>query len=138
MIEGVQPEELDAYWPYLEGMVQMPLDRMDLNDMYTTDDVLTKLKGMYWQCWVAFEGNQPECVFITKVDQYPAGRKEIVVYLVGGKNIEHWLSDAWGLFKAYGKESGCSGIRGMGRKGWARVLGKYDNLDLQYSFVAEI
>lgn len=139
MIIGIKSYEVRDYWQFLVPLIQMPLDRMDLNDMYTTDDVLVKLETKAWQCWVALN---PEgiidAVFITKIDCYPAGRKEIVVYLVGGNNLESWLAEAWQLFKDYGRSNECSGIRGMGRKGWARILSKFDKLDLQYSFTAEL
>lgn len=136
MITGIKSTDVRDYWNLLVPLIEKPLKKMNMDGMYTTDNVLTKIEARDWQCWVSIQDSQIESVFITKIDAYPAGLRELVVYLVGGTNLKHWLKEAWSIFRAYGKANGCSKIRGMGREGWTRVIP--DELEIQTTFVAEL
>ena len=136
MITGIPSYEVRNYWGYLAPLISKPLKRMHMENMYSLDDVMEKLESRNWQCWVSLEGKKIECVFITKIDVYPAGLREVVVYLVGGTNLKHWLKEAWSLFREYGIANSCSKIRGMGREGWTRVIP--DKIEIQTTFVAEL
>lgn len=136
---GILPKQLPAYWPSIEPLIVLPLKRTDALKYYSPDDVYDKCCSEEWQCWVAWS-DQIDAVFVTYIETFPTGHKNLAIYLVGGTKIDEWLDTAWQVLKAFGKEHGCQQIAGFGRKGWLRKLKQVESGDFEehLTFTVEI
>lgn len=135
-ITGMTSDQIEAYWDQLERLVEKPLIR--LNDKcYTADQIIQKCITYEWQCWAAFSDKEIECVFITFISPFPTGHKVFSIPYVGGNNIEHWLCEAWTLFKEFAKANQCNEIKGGGRQGWLKVIPE-QNIRKKLIFSVEI
>lgn len=120
--------EWAALWPRLAGAVA-----------YGGEDTEASLKAQllsgHSQAW-AFDdpegreplaggnpgaGCEPFAVAVTAVVDYPAARLLVARY-AGGRALARWVGYA-AILKVIARDLGCSGIRIIGRPGWARALG---------------
>ena len=128
---GIQPEEIDMYWPYVLPLLNKPFTRMEILKDYDTGYVREQVRKKHMQCWIAHENDQINAVFVTEVIKNPK-RKILTIPYVGAVNgtIDTWIG-AIDTFKAFARENGCEAIRGWGRKGWEKVL-KPDSVRIEF------
>jgi hypothetical protein len=130
MFTGLQADEISKFWDELVVLLDKPLKKTNARKHYSPEDALYKCMDRDWQCWVAFT-TEIDCVFITYIETYPTGHKNLVIYLVGGSKIDSWLQEAWETFKDYANFHQCKQIVGMGRKGWLKMLKKVEDNDFE-------
>lgn len=98
------------------------LERALARDYSGTDmEALAKmiLGGMV-TCW-RFQGPESHGVFGTQICLYPKG-SELYVWLIAGKGMIPHMPYIWDCIETIGKTNGCNRIRGLARKGMARIL----------------
>ncbi len=130
-IAGVTEDLLVQIWPSVAPLLDRPLKRMKLDRKYATHHIYEKLCSNDLQLWVAFDKQQIECVFVTRICVYPTGWKTFDIWLVGGEKISHWFESAWDLFKEYAKHHKCDSIKGGGRVAWPKVLSKIEDREFE-------
>jgi hypothetical protein len=76
--------------------------------------------------WVLYDHDAQKCVGAgaTANLQNEGGAKRIEVVVFAAAEMHRWL-DTLSEIERYGKECGCSSIRVVGRKGWAKKLSDY-------------
>jgi hypothetical protein len=137
-ITGIVSGDIGLYREILLPLAEKPLKKTGAIKYITPEQVLEKCENREWQCWVAHDGMNVEAAFFTYITPYPTGFKTFTIDLVGGENLERWIEQAWGIFKAYAKEHGCGEIIGAGRKGWIKVIGKMDKIEDKTRFGVEV
>ena len=132
MFLSVHPTSVDLVWDQVEPLMQMPLDKTDVNDYFTTEDILGLIKSTAFQLWVVIKDDRIVTAIITQFSQYP-GCVTLDIPLVGGSHIDEWIDDVWEVLKEHGRQSGCEYIRGFGRKGWTRKINDVQNYSVSWS-----
>lgn len=111
-------DELDRCWPW----IQAALDHY--GPTHTKEHILAALHGADAQLWPL-----PNSACITRINVFPTGFKELVLWLAGGKLEE--LQDIEPVLARFGRDTGCNRISIYGRPGWARRLAGYRALGTQ-------
>lgn len=86
---------------------------------YWLEDVRQFLADGSWQAWGAFSTSDGllACA-ATEVVEYPRTRI-LFLHMAGGRQGEA-VGAMWPLVREWARSQGCSAMRFMGRKGWAR------------------
>jgi len=136
---GIQSQDIDLMWSHIEPLIKKPLERMGDIERYTTDVIRERLNNCELQCWAAIgPNNEILCVFITRITEYPTGYKDLTIWLVGGKGLKYWITEAWSLFVEFGKYHKCGRIVTCGRPGWNKLIGKMADIEETTGFTAEL
>lgn len=112
----VDPKEIDKIWPKVSPLIGRAIDKVQFSDFETVErDVL--LGGSL--VWLAWDG---EKILAAAVTQITGDVCEIVA--CGGSGLRRW-QDLIGKLEDYARAEGCTRMRIIGRKGWARRLKDY-------------
>jgi len=135
MILPVSQDDLPKAWAKVEPMIQKGLDRVDLQDRYTTHYLLRAISNQEKMLWVATDGTSIQAALVTGVVEYPTGLREMEIFIAGGEDLDKWLKQAIETLSSFAKKHGCIALSGAGRKGWIRAV---TGLVPQYRFRLEI
>jgi len=127
--------DLSKAWSLVEPLIHKGLERVDLQDRYTTDSIQKNIRSLDKQLWVATDGQEIHAALVTSIVEYPTGLRELEVFIAGGKDLDKWMIQAIKTFSAYGKAHQCTSLSGGGRKGWIKAI---SGLVPQYRFRLEI
>lgn len=121
-LAGIAAEEVELYWPLVEGLIEKAMKRTGLLNTLGPADFLEYLQERKMQLWIAHKADRVIAVAITEILVFPKARV-IGVPILGAVrgSIKDWFKHVETI-KDFGREHGCTYLRGWGRKGWEKLL----------------
>jgi hypothetical protein len=124
----VDPARVHEIWPHVRGLIFAAMQRGDLSSLRTVEDRVLRGDALLWIAWSGDPRSRSgaghiEAAAVTEL-QETEWRKVCVIVACAGKAMIRWLALAEGI-EGYARAEGCSCVRIVGRKGWARVLSSY-------------
>lgn len=117
----IDPKHVREIWPSVAPLLKQAIAKTGLAAFATIErDILDGVALL----WVAWNGRAIESAASTSLQQTDAGRV-CVITACGGSGLTRWLPLIRGI-EAYAQAEGCRCVRIFGRKGWARVLERYE------------
>lgn len=121
IISAIPVTLIDVVWPQVEPLLMMPIDvshgECDIEVIYQ------QLKNGNILLLTVSDGPDIIAVMTLEVRVFDSGLRTLYVPLIGGTDMEKWLSRAMSIVKAIAKDFDCTELRGVAvRKGWLRVL----------------
>ncbi len=116
----VDPAKVNQIWPLVSDLVRSAILKTGLSDF---TEVQRSILSGHSLLWLAWNGSKIEGVASTALEK-ANDKLACTIVACGGNGSERWL----GLISSieqYAKNEGCSSMRIIGRKGWARVLDGY-------------
>lgn len=115
------PEQVDDFWPVVEGPLKDALDR---DGTYGPEHIYDWLKRGTMQLWIAGSAVKGvEGLALVELLQHPNDRV-INFWLCTGQDRKRWLAHK-DKIEAWAKEKGCTRSLIHARKGWAKELSDY-------------
>lgn len=106
-------EEFLRVWPWLEAAIRA------YADTHRQEHVWAKIESGSAQIWTT-----PGAAFVSEIRIWPAGLREAIAWLAGGKLDELMMLKP--SFEAWARSKNCKRVGfSLGRKGWERVLKDY-------------
>jgi hypothetical protein len=121
----VDPARVHEIWPHVRALIFAAMQRGDLSSFRPVEDRVLRGDALLWIAWSG-EGSGAghiEAAAVTEL-QETEWRKVCVIVACAGKAMIRWLALAEEI-EGYARAEGCSCVRIVGRKGWARVLSSY-------------
>ncbi|MGA7489040.1 MAG: hypothetical protein WBW74_19120 [Xanthobacteraceae bacterium] len=128
----VPPDRAALVWPHVRALILAAMRRGDLSGFRPVESSVLSGAALLWLA--VTRENGIEAAAVTELQQTEWRRVCVVVACgapSGGRlpssralGTRPWLRLLDGI-EAYAKAAGCSAVRIMGRKGWARVLTSY-------------
>ena len=127
VLRGVQPGELDHFWPIAAPLLERGLKhgagyRWTLSALRRS---VAENRRFLWLAWPA-----QDCALITQIEDYPAA-KVLQILWVCGRLPENWRAILTAL-ERWGAAQGCTEIETGGRFGWERQLGEEGYSDVPW------
>lgn len=120
---GVQAAEVERVWGIVSPDIERALRFAD--GKYQIEDVKDALSRRDMQLWVAAEGGEALSVAVTEIVNYPRKRVCVVMFC-GGREFKRWLHHIEEI-ERWAKGAGCDMVEICGRRGWRRVLPRYNS-----------
>ena len=128
----IPPDRAALVWPHVRTLILAAMRRGDLSGFRPVESSVLSGEALLWLAVTREDGI--EAAAVTEL-QKTEWRKVCVVVACGapsGRRLPsspalgppQWVRLLDGI-EAYAKAAGCSAVRIMGRKGWARVLASY-------------
>jgi len=115
-------------WSSVEPVLERAVSR---NGGFTMNDILQHVSRGTMQMWLSIQDNEIEAVGITKIEVYPQ-KKTCLLLFVAGKDYENWKPYLKDL-EEWAVKIGCTELKFIGRKGWARIITDYDDNNVMYT-----
>jgi hypothetical protein len=112
LVEPIPSARVLEVWDWVEPL----LERVQVDNGFTIDDILTSLQTRDMQLWVV--PNKAACV--TTVQVFPQYRSVLVARLAGD-DLHEWFDDLMGVIEDWARQLGCKYVEEFGRDGWAKV-----------------
>lgn len=119
-VEVFRIPHIDDYWDVLKPLVQKAIENRRFVETETLESLYLDLKSGKRQLWFGSD-EIGKAIAVTTLHQYPKV-KVIELNYIGGENIQGFYLQAYEMFKDYGRENGCTILRGFGRVGWLKLL----------------
>lgn len=116
----VDPARAGEIWPHVRELIRAAMQRGDLASFRPVEASVLAGDALLWLAW---DGERIDAAAVTELHE-SEWRRACVVVACAGLGMSDWLPLLGGI-EAYAKAAGCSAMRIMGRKGWARVLPSY-------------
>ena len=118
ILYGVQPEELDKYWPLVERQLVSELEYAD--GKFNLKSIKDGLKLTELQLWVVKQGDEISMSVVTQLVNYPA-KKVMLILFLGGENFDEFKHLASMIFE-FAEYWECESVEIYGRTGWKKKL----------------
>lgn len=115
----IPTEDIDYWWPMLEGMFQRATDRVP--GELEPSAILHHALADEFRLWVIEDDN--DLLLAGAVGE--TGDGYVRIYALAGRDMGRWLSEALTEFEILARNNGLKGVRVCGRPGWSRVLPGY-------------
>lgn len=121
---SIPADAVTDVWPSVAGLLKPALGvaggRLRMRDVYQ------QLKDERLILWtVRDEREAPVAALVTRVAQYPSGKRMLAVDACGGSRMDEWLQTVVDTLMAFASASGLKGLEMFGRPGWQRVLARH-------------
>lgn len=113
-IRHVNASEVLRDWDHYERRLNDVLRRTDAE--YWPDDILSCIQRGTMQMWRAVDGDG---IGVTELQTFPRYR-QLLVYMVAGKDAQDWLDGADQHLEAFAQSNGCTRMAFHGRIGWIK------------------
>tara|TARA_R100000908_G_C3732748_1_gene131591 strand:- start:410 stop:883 length:474 start_codon:yes stop_codon:yes gene_type:complete len=88
------------------------------NGRWSMEHLLAALVSGQYQLWIAYDEEKTiNGVLATQVIQYPC-RSNLAMHFCGGVDFDNWYVDLLAEISKFAKESNCSALEGVARKGF--------------------
>jgi hypothetical protein len=111
---------IDEYWDELKPLISKAIQNRRFTETETLDMIYLDLKCGIKQLWFGSD-IVGYGVAITAIRQYPKVNILEVNY-VAGERIRGFFLHFYEEVKSFGRENGCTILRGFGRIGWLRLI----------------
>ena len=135
MIQGIKSKDVEKWWHHVDAYINKALERQSLGE-FTSNDIKMLCQSQDMQLWVNWD-NGVNAVGITQILNYPQSNT-LLMFLLGGDNMDMWKQEGWDLLNAFGKANNCKHIQIYGRKGWGNYLKDYGVKEQGRIFYKEI
>jgi hypothetical protein len=138
----IPPDKVALVWPHVRDLILAAMKRGDLSSFRPVEASVLCGDALLWLAMAGDEyrgadprhrgacrerpvghGEQVAATAVTVLQQ-TEWRKVCIIVACAGAEMHRWLRLLDGI-ETYARAEGCSAIRIMGRKGWARVLTSY-------------
>lgn len=120
---------VDGIWPVVNVHIESALKHSA--GEYSLEDILSLIKSEKMQLWCIGNGEKIIAAYTTQVRIYPQ-KKALLVVTLGGKGFFKWGRLMEQSLYKFAKQKHCSHLEILGRKGWARLLGRRADFKQQY------
>lgn len=135
-VVGVPYFAVDTAWPLVSRYLREAM-KTGTRDYCSLDWIKDQIKSRHQQLWVIQKDGKVVAACVTMIKPHEK-MKEFDILLVGGKGMDEWQDVWWKQMIEYAKDKGCSRMRGYGRRGWIREIGKRCPVTVDYSFWVEV
>lgn len=117
-ISLIPNDRISLVWDDCEKFLQKSCNRS--NGRATTKDVFYDCIRNVSSLWVIFniETSDITGCAITKINQYPTGKRMLNIDHVTGKKMNDWADRGLEVIYKWAKANDCNGIEGVGREGF--------------------
>lgn len=126
---------VETLWPVFAPMVDKAAKKYA--HQYDLDDVLRGLLEERSGLFGVFLDNKPIAAIIASPVAYPK-RKNLLIELVGGNDVDQWWSEAIHAITEQAKAAGYSSIEARARKGWAKMAEKCNFKQVAVAYELEL
>jgi hypothetical protein len=116
----IDPAIVARLWPHARDLIHAAMRRGDVGSFQPVEHSVLAGRALLW---LATDGVRIHAAAVTELHAIE-WRKVCVIVACGGKDMRLWLHLIEAI-EQFGRDEGCSAMRIVGRKGWARVLGDY-------------
>jgi hypothetical protein len=116
----VDPAVVARIWPAVSELIRTAMHRGGLGAYQPVADSVLAGRALLW---LVTDGEIIRAAVVTEL-HVTEWRKVCVIVACGGKDMRHWLHLISGI-ENFARAEGCSAVRIVGRKGWARALAHY-------------
>lgn len=116
----VPPVHAAAVWPRVRHLILRAMERAGIGAFKPVEDGVLQGFSLLWLAW---DGEQVKAAAVTSIAQ-TEWRRVCEIVACGGHDRDQWLM-LLRTIEQYAKADGCSAMRIIGRKGWARALPDY-------------
>ena len=111
-------DRLTLVWQQCEKLLEKSCKRS--NGRSTPQDVFYDCLNNRASLWIIFDKESLDIVgcAITKINQYPTGKRMLNIDHVTGKKMNEWADRGLNVISNWAKANDCSGIEGVGREGF--------------------
>lgn len=115
---------LETVWPLAEPHLRRAMTFAD--GEFTLDEARACIGDGRFQLWLGWDVAERRAIGagVTEIFDYPRKRVCFLVLWASDAPRSRWL-ESLQTVERWAKGQGCKGMRLLGRKGWARVLGAY-------------
>ena len=132
-------DRITLVWEDCEKLLEKSCKRS--NGRTTTKDVFYDCINNKASLWIIFDKESLDIVgcTITKINQYPTGKRMLNIDHVTGKKMNEWADIGLKVIYKWAKANDCIGIEGVGREGFwnwikARENWKKTAIFFEYEF----
>lgn len=119
---GVPANLLPDIWADLWPILERAYRRSDEHP-----DILAGIRRKDLQLWAVYEKNLPIAGICTKLlRDTTSGELDCHLWLVAGSHLSLWAPDFLSKLTSWAKTEGCTGVTGNGRRGWDRIVRRYN------------
>ena len=113
-------------WPLVAPLIQKAVDYSE--GTTTLEETASDLMAKRKQLWVVVDDDKRiKAALVTSLQRFVTGIKQANVILLGGeKGHLRDIIELLPQFESWAKTEGCSRVRFILRKGWAKHLPEYD------------
>ncbi len=115
----VPPDRVREIWPHVSRWIKAAMERADISSF---EQVERDTALGYNLLWLATDGKRIGAAAVTDVQQ--TDRKVCLIVACGGERMKDWVHLISGL-EDYAKAEGCTAMRIIGPRAWARMLEGY-------------
>jgi hypothetical protein len=116
----VDPKFVARIWPSVCGLIRAAMRRGGLGSYAPVEESVLAGRALLW---LVIDATAIEAAIVSELHQ-TEWRKVCVVVAGGGKDMRRWIG-LIGKIEEFARAEGCSAMRIVGRKGWARMLSEY-------------
>lgn len=111
-------DRLTLVWQQCEKLLEKSCKRS--NGRSTPQDVFYDCLNNRASLWIIFDKESLDIVgcAITKINQYPTGKRMLNIDHVTGKKMNEWADRGLEVIYKWAKANDCTGIEGVGREGF--------------------
>ena len=119
-VTAVLPALVDLIWPLVKDYLDSAIEQSqgETNEELTKRDVIIGDAILI----VIYKDATIYGAAVVRKRIFDTGVNAIFVSLLGGKNVEEWIDDAYFVAKEVGKDLDCTVMYCVGRAGWEKVL----------------
>lgn len=103
-----------AVWPYIERGNQVA--NLD------PERLLVDLATLHAVLWCVFVNDGLAAAYFSSVEVHDDGRKSLMVYGLGGRDLRAWLPKQIEVMEAHARGEGCQAAGFYGVKAWTRLV----------------
>ena len=120
-------DKMTLVWEQCEKFLEKSCKRS--NGRSTPKDVFYDCLNNRASLWIIFDKGSLDIVgcAITKINQYPTGKRMLNIEHVAGSKMDEWMDRATEIMYRWAKDNQCSGIEGIGREGFWNWIKKKEN-----------
>ena len=120
-------DRITLVWEDCEKFLQKSCNRS--NGRATTKDIFYDCIRNICSLWIIFDKETLEITgcAITKISQYPTGKRMLNIDHVAGKKMNEWADRGLEVIYKWAKANDCNGIEGVGREGFWNWIKSKDN-----------
>jgi hypothetical protein len=120
-------DKMTLVWEQCEKFLEKSCKRS--NGRSTPKDVFYDCLNNRASLWIIFDKGSLDIVgcAITKINQYPTGKRMLNIDHVTGKKMNDWADRGLKVIYKWAKSNDCKGIEGVGREGfWNWIKARED------------
>jgi hypothetical protein len=114
--------DIDKAWPHVASLLRPAIERSLGRD---TEAAMKQLiaDGLC-QLWLIGEVGIMALACVTRVAEYPSGKRVLNIVALGGKGFDRWAEEIETL-KRFARENDCGSLEFIGRRGWLKKMTKF-------------